>query len=284
MPNAVLRVLAISASAATLAACATPHARYAIDGGPHGGPRVGPQAGRSEGSRRQPRIDPELRGTMKPYQVGGIWYTPRQQPGYDETGVASWYGQQFHNRSTADGETFDMDALSAAHKTLPLPSMVEVTNLDNGKKLVVRVNDRGPFVDGRIIDLSRGAAEKLGFADQGVTRVRVRYLGPADGPPVGRQVAALAPSKTPAAPVAPARIVGVRGPIWTVQAAAFSSRTGAERAAGQFANARVEAMDRGGVTLWRVMLGPIDTVEGADALRDQAAAAGFDDATVLGPL
>ena len=106
-------------------------------------------------------------------------HTPRDQPDYEAVGVASWYGAQFHNRRTADGELFDMDVPSAAHKTLPLPCIVEVTNLENGRKLQVRVNDRGPFVDGRVIDLSREAARQLGFYAKGTARVRVRYIGPA---------------------------------------------------------------------------------------------------------
>jgi len=120
-----------------------------------------------------------VRGTMRPYQINGRWYTPRVQPDYDETGIASWYGSVHNGKPTATGEIFDMWAISAAHKTLPLPCIVAVTNLDNGKTIRVRVNDRGPFVDGRIIDLSRAAADRLGFAQKGVTRVRVRYVGPA---------------------------------------------------------------------------------------------------------
>ena len=118
----------------------------------------------------------------KPYQVHGVWYYPKDEPNYDEIGIASWYGYQFHNQPTADGEVFDMNLPSAAHKTLPLPSLVEVTNLANGKKLIVRVNDRGPFVDGRIIDMSKEAAAELGFVTAGVTRVRVRYIGRASDP------------------------------------------------------------------------------------------------------
>ena len=94
------------------------------------------------------------------------------------TGQASWYGPGFYGNRTANGEVFDMDLISAAHKTLPLPSIVEVTDLDTGRKLKVRVNDRGPFVSGRIIDLSKGAARKLGIYERGVARVRVRYIGP----------------------------------------------------------------------------------------------------------
>ncbi|WP_287103456.1 septal ring lytic transglycosylase RlpA family protein, partial [Brevundimonas sp.] len=100
---------------------------------------------------------PIVSGTMRPYQVRGRWYTPKEQPDYDEVGLASWYGDAFNGRPTSTGERFDMRQLTAAHKTLPLPGLVEVTNLENGRRIVVRVNDRGPFVDGRIIDLSRGA-------------------------------------------------------------------------------------------------------------------------------
>ncbi|MEI7931723.1 MAG: septal ring lytic transglycosylase RlpA family protein, partial [Alphaproteobacteria bacterium] len=115
----------------------------------------------------------------RPYEIRGQWYTPAEQPDYDETGTGSWYGEAFQGKPTANGEVFDMNQVSAAHKTLPLPSMVEVTNLDNGKSLTVRVNDRGPFVDGRIIDLSKGAADELGVLRPGLARVRVRYVGPA---------------------------------------------------------------------------------------------------------
>lgn len=120
------------------------------------------------------------RGTMKPYQVHGQWYVPKDDPHYDEVGIASWYGPQHQGRPTADGEIFDMRRPSAAHKTLPLPSIVEVKNLENGRKIRVRVNDRGPFAKGRIIDLSREAADQLGFLQKGTARVRVRYIGRAD--------------------------------------------------------------------------------------------------------
>ena len=117
---------------------------------------------------------PIVSGTMRPYQIRGRWYHPAEQPDYDEVGLASWYGDQFHGRPTATGERFDMNALTAAHKTLPLPGLVEVTNLANGRKVVLRVNDRGPFVDGRIIDLSRGAVDALDLRRAGVGEVRVR--------------------------------------------------------------------------------------------------------------
>ncbi len=117
-----------------------------------------------------------------PYQIGDTWYYPHEQPDYDETGVASWYGPTFEGKQTANGERFDGDGLSAAHRTLPMPVNVRVTNLDNGKSLVLRVNDRGPFAKGRIIDVSRHAAELLGFYARGTAKVRVTYLGRADLP------------------------------------------------------------------------------------------------------
>jgi rare lipoprotein A len=115
----------------------------------------------------------------RPYQVAGRWYTPRIDRDYDKTGKASWYGDAFHGRLTANGEIFDQNALSAAHPTLPLPSYMRVTNLENRTSLIVRVNDRGPFVRDRLIDLSKKSAQLLGFINKGVARVRVQYVGPA---------------------------------------------------------------------------------------------------------
>lgn len=182
------RLAIILLAGASLAACVTP--RYPTQSA---GVSSKPGAGVS-GARK----------VGQPYQVGGVWYVPKDEPDYDRRGVASWYGDQFHMKATANGELFDMNAISAAHTTLPLPSMVEVTNLDNGKKLVVRVNDRGPFVDNRIIDLSREAAMQLGFHRQGLANVRVRYVGPAPLPADGLRVASAKPLPTRLAPTATA--------------------------------------------------------------------------------
>jgi rare lipoprotein A len=114
-----------------------------------------------------------------PYQIAGRWYVPTPDLTYDRVGIASWYGAENHGRATANGETYDMMGLTAAHKTLAMPSYVYVTNLDNGRTLLLRLNDRGPFVDDRIIDVSRAAARALGFEGNGLARVRVRYAGPA---------------------------------------------------------------------------------------------------------
>ena len=113
----------------------------------------------------------------QPYEVDGQWHTPREQPDYDRTGLASYYAEDFHGRRTSNGEIFDMWSLSAAHPTLPLPSYVYVTNLENGRTLLLRVNDRGPYVNNRLIDVSRSAARYLGFEPRGTQRVRVRYAG-----------------------------------------------------------------------------------------------------------
>ncbi len=111
-----------------------------------------------------------------PYQVAGLWYYPAEDFGYKEVGIASWYGPGFNGKRTANGEVYDMNALTAAHKTLPIPSIVHVTNLENGRTLKLRINDRGPFVEGRIIDLSLRAAELLDVQKKGTARVRVELV------------------------------------------------------------------------------------------------------------
>lgn len=165
-----LRVSALLA-AASLAACAgapSPGTPTSLVGGPWGSVHLGG------------RLEP--RAYNRPYTVRGRRYEPADQPGYVETGLAGWYGLE-SGRRTSDGEAFTLHELTAAHRTLPIPSLLEVTNLDNGRRVVVWMNDRGPFVPGRLVDLSRAAAGELGFLGRGVARVRVRYLGPADGRP-----------------------------------------------------------------------------------------------------
>ncbi len=112
----------------------------------------------------------------KPYQINGQWYYPAEDYDYIETGIASWYGPKFHGKTTANGEIFDQNLVTAAHRTLPLPSAVQVTNLENGRSIQLRINDRGPFARGRIIDLSRRSAQLLGFEKKGTAKVRVEIL------------------------------------------------------------------------------------------------------------
>lgn len=150
------RICAVVALAGLTAACATERAAYIPS----------PPAAGSGGMYK----------VGNPYQIDGTWYYPREQPDYDETGVASWYGPTFYGHRTANGEIYNAGDLTAAHRTLPMPVNVRVTNLDNGKSLVVRVNDRGPYAKGRIIDVSEQAAKLLGFYKNGTARVRVTYI------------------------------------------------------------------------------------------------------------
>ncbi len=122
------------------------------------------------------------KGTQKPYKIDGKWYTPvASSYGFEETGLASWYGRGFHGKKTSNGETYDMHAMTAAHKTLPMGTYVKVTRVDDGRETVVRVNDRGPFVRGRIIDLSFSAAKEMGIDVEGTTRVKLTALGSKKG-------------------------------------------------------------------------------------------------------
>lgn len=147
-----------------------------------GGARYGASAPVSARVVRAGEPVPKGGGRYKigdPYQVDGQWFTPREEPAYDRTGISSYYSDDFHGLRTANGEIFDMWSLSAAHPTLPLPSYVYVTNLANGRTLLLRVNDRGPYAKGRVIDVSLAAARYLGFESRGTTTVRVRYAGQA---------------------------------------------------------------------------------------------------------
>ncbi|MEO1311725.1 MAG: septal ring lytic transglycosylase RlpA family protein [Pseudomonadota bacterium] len=233
-----------------------------------------------------------------PYQVAGVTYTPAADDRYDAVGIASWYGRQFDGKRTANGEIFDMNDLSAAHKTLPLPSIVEVTNLQNGRSIRVRLNDRGPFKNNRIIDLSRAAAVELGFFEAGLAEVRVRYVGPAylDG---GLDVVqkswptpSLAPQRLGAAPAA--RIVAqpavYRAPVadgapYFIQLAAVSSKSAADAllaGAADIATGFVEPVTTGeGALLHRVRIGPIIGEAAARAALDRTKAAGYDAARLV---
>jgi rare lipoprotein A len=264
--------------------------------------RVAPQA------TPQPRARPEWLETERvgaPYEAKGRWYVPAAEPGYAETGLASWYGPDFDAKPTATGDVFDQDALSAAHPTLPIPSLVQVTNLANGRELIVRVNDRGPFKDGRIIDLSRRAADVLGFVDAGEATVHVRYLGPAPkrpelaGKPPARPLLSTAPAperkvaaQPAAAPAATEPSLGdVTGPrvphdregAFVVQIGAFSALSNAQKvreAVAGAGSASVETRAGAGGAVHRVRLGPFSDRAVADAARVQIAALGFAGAIV----
>lgn len=266
----LLKGATIAAAFSTLAACAS-----------FGGGRDAPL--------RPPVVTdpaPIVSGTMRPYQIRGRWYRPAEQPNYDEVGLASWYGAQHNGRPTSTGERFDMNALTAAHKTLPLPSLVEVTNRANGRRVILRVNDRGPFVDSRIIDLSRAAAEELGLLSQGVGEVRVRYVGRAPrtgGGTAMRRAEVATPSPMapiqPSAPLAPA--VSEASAYW-VQAGAFSDRRSAVRIADRLGDrASVQDVRRDGQPLFRVIVGPWPDANAAEQARQAVIARGFGDALLI---
>ena len=249
----------------------------------------GEGVGRTRGEARLPVVKdpaPIVSGTMRPYQVRGRWYTPKEQPDYEEVGMASWYGDAFNGRPTSTGERFDMHALTAAHKTLPLPGLVEVTNLDNGRRLVVRINDRGPFVDSRIIDLSREAANELGMLSQGVGRVRVRYLGRAPQQGGGTLLRASAPAPRVSAPVsAPVQVAAApvapaveEVSIYWVQARTFSDQGEARRIADSLSG-WVRADLNGG--RFNVVVGPWDSANAAEAARQSVVARGYAGALLI---
>ncbi|WP_051279069.1 septal ring lytic transglycosylase RlpA family protein [Hellea balneolensis] len=155
----------------------------------------------------QSRVDRTLykhQKVGKRYTIMGKSYTPKHQPDYNVVGIASWYGDKFHGKPTATGEIYNKNDITAAHKTLPLNSMVHVTNLENGKTLMVRVNDRGPFIGKRIIDLSEAAATMLGTKGKGLGKVRVQYAGPADPMAAKRSVPAPRPRQEQAPQIAEA--------------------------------------------------------------------------------
>lgn len=215
-----------------------------------------------------------------PYKVAGVWYYPKEEPYYDETGYASWYGRDFHGKKTANGEIYNMNSLTAAHKTLPMPSYVKVTNLENNRSIVLRVNDRGPFVAGRLIDVSRRGAQLLGFQKQGVTRVRIQASdekGRVVRGPSRRQLAATPqPSPPPAASDIETHFV---------QIGSFSSQENAAIQANQLRKsghpAKVQRQIQGGRTFWRVRIGPfIERLLAQDRL-DRVVADGFYDARIF---
>lgn len=199
-------------------------------------------------------------GNRSPYTVlGKNYYVRESAKGYSERGVASWYGAKFNGRSTSSGEIYDMCAFTAAHKTLPLPSFVRVTNLDNGRSLIVRVNDRGPFHDGRLIDLSYAAAVRLGVDRTGTARVELRAL---TGEDEGDASAPVAP-----APVRPAtgRDEGDATRRW-LQLGSFADKDNARRLVDRLEDAGIDHADIdhaevAGRDVWRVRIGPLSLSE-----------------------
>jgi rare lipoprotein A len=251
-----------------------------------------------------PRIEPRARSGNPPFYdvFGKRYYVLSSSVGYWERGVASWYGPGFHKVRTSTGEPYDMYAMTAAHKTLPLPAYVRVTNLLNGRSVVVRVNDRGPFVGNRIIDLSYSAAAKLDMLRNGTAMVDVRSIDPSAPPPVSTASAvppaAVAPAGTsaaamPAAAAQPASVPGAAAPgssgaaaaspALFVQAGAFSDPANAERLAeklrgGSFGKIFVRDDRIAGRRMYRVRIGPVPNVAQFDRVVAALERAGVNDA------
>lgn len=324
-----LRLLALVAAVLGLGACA--QTKIAV----HAAKEITKAISPAE----QPEAAEGAPGAYKigePYEVAGVWYYPKADPDYDETGIASWYGEPFHGRDTANGETYDMNAITAAHKTLPMPSYVRVTNLENGRALTVRVNDRGPFVHGRVIDLSRRGAQLLGFERSGTARVRVQAVGGPGGetvvarvetPEEERTAVAAAPrvavASEPLAPPAglsaeplqrisagegaagPARtatradggrrpieagaapvvtVVPVRPTQLFVQAGAFSYYDNARRLGTKLSTIGPTLISRAtvkGQRFYRVRIGPLASVELADATLEKVIDSGYPAARIV---
>lgn len=208
-------------------------------------------------------------GNHSPYRVYGVSYTVMDSAnGYIADGTASWYGSKFHGHRTSSGEAYDMYKLSAAHKSLPLPTWAKVTNLDNGKSTIVRVNDRGPFHSERLIDLSWAAAVKLGIDQQGTGRVRVEAITVADNPANGGQsVAAAIKSPPPAA----------SNSELYLQLGAFSQVESAQDLVANVSSRfQWPVIIRPAAPIYRVWLGPFTTASERDQARQSLAEAGFD--------
>ncbi len=249
-----------------------------------------PRLGRMPPNDEMPKGDQGVKRKVgNPYKIAGVWYHPKEDPTYDQTGYASWYGKDFHGKATANGEVYNMNSLTAAHKTLPMPSYVKVTNLGNNRSIVLRVNDRGPFVAGRLIDVSRRGAQLLGFQKQGVTRVRIQ-ASDSNGKVVrstrarSRQVATRAP-----APIAPKENTATPNTAGKethyVQVGSYSSQDNATLQANKLRRsghpARVMRQVQNGRAFWRVRIGPfIQRLLAQDKL-DRVVSDGFYDARIF---
>jgi len=267
-----LRFLLVTVAALAAGCASAPRGGYYQDDGPHRRPEVDV----SKVPDAVPRNEPHNERNNRPYSVFGVSYRPlKTAKGYRERGVASWYGKKFHGQRTANGETYDMYAMSAAHKTLPLPSYLRVRNLNNGKSVIVRVNDRGPFRENRIVDLSYAAAAKLGIIGTGTGVVEVEALS---GDEPVTQVTARAPEPEPLPPASVPRLY--------LQVGAFTSRDNAENLKLRLTRADLKSVhiqntDLDATPLYRVRIGPLDSVDESDRLAVRVAAQGLPNPIVV---
>lgn len=290
-PGLLLLVLLVTA-------CSSTGPRYYQDDGPHSTPQIDV----SRIKDATPRSEPLATSGNNPYVVFGRRYAPMQTAkGYREIGVASWYGKKFHGRLTSSGETYDMYAMSAAHKTLPLPSYVSVRNLDNGREVIVRVNDRGPFLHGRLIDLSYAAAYKLGVLATGTARVEVSAVGPEYRP--ASTVAVGTVDTTPLAsgepltdtaikPIAPLISTANAAPVKSasggvfLQVGSFSSWDNAIKLRNRLEAKNIKPVSIATVRVkearyFRVRVGPLDNLGAAEGISNQVSALGIEGSRVI---
>ena len=274
--------------------------RAPVSGGPEGGPRAEPSRPAAGAEPRRggyykddgpganappnleqtpdavPRAEPLHRFANRPYEVFGRTYTPiATSRGFRERGIASWYGRRYHGQKTSSGEVYDMYSMSAAHPTLPIPSYVRVTSVSNGRSVVVRVNDRGPFHSDRVIDLSYTAALKLGYVNAGSTLVEIEGVQPGDVAPAPAaapaQPQAARPASAPAGPAAASEPAPARGTF--LQLGAFAARDNAEAFRARvyrelaWLNDPIHVVPGNG--LFRLQLGPYADAEAARAVAER---------------
>ena len=205
-------------------------------------------------------------GTQRAYQIDGKWYQPVDTAyGFEEEGIASWYGRDFHGKLTSNGETYNMYTMTAAHKTLPMGTYVKVTRLDNGKETIVRINDRGPFVRGRVIDLSYKAASELDIADDGTGKVKIVALGNTVGDKLVK--------------------TDYQRGNFMVQIGAFTIKTNATRLRDsllqQYSNVSITMFNRGDMIFYRVRVGSAATLSEAERLKNRLEREGIESPFVV---
>jgi rare lipoprotein A len=261
-----LRLLYVLATAFAAGCATTTGGGYYQDDGPH----AHPPADADKVPDAVPRNEPLSRGGNKPYSVFGVGYRPlASAKGYRERGVASWYGKKFHGHRTSNGEIYDMYAMTAAHKTLPLPSYARVRNLNNGKSVIVRVNDRGPFRENRLMDLSYAAAARLGIIGTGTGIVEIEGLSGNEPAPRTARAAEIIPEA-----------VAAEAPRLYLQVGAFTSRENAEALLYRLAQANlkpvhIEPGEHEKVNIFRVRIGPFNTVDDGDQMAARVSTHGF---------
>lgn len=220
-----------------------------------------------------------------PYKIMGKWYYPKEDYSYSEVGVASWYGEAFHAKKTANGERYNMNTLTAAHRTLPLPSIVRVTNLENGRSLVLRVNDRGPYAKERIIDISKRGAQLLGYQTKGTTKVRVEIL---EKESKALKAAMLGQKSTSEAPIPVMKTSSSEhnstNTVLYVQAGSFTKKDLADSMCSRlsgFGHSRVTKANVGGADFYRVRIGPFSYEEEAEVTLNKLRNYGVFDAKII---